>query len=314
MVINAVPFGPPDRENLAKFASQVNTAFLPRPQGSRTAIAVGSIQPQSGLPAAFAAFRAIHRRTGKNLAAICVSREAAPAADVYSAGLWAAIRAGWREGYTAATTIRVAAESLETAKEAVRQSAAFSTFSIDVSCLLQAAPAEDRGWIFDQFARPIDLAGTIYEFPAPEVQRLADRFGKALTATEQLHETIRQSRSALKAGRAFDLELALQGAGNVTTPQELVFCLHWLRARGHAPQLVAPNLGAADEPAANLEELAAIARHYQCRLNIRGRAEYGRDVLERIARATAGRVQYTVEGELADRPGSIDFIAGHLTG
>ena len=221
----------------------------------------------------------------------------------------------------------MAGESLETAKEAIRQSAAFSSFRIDASCLFQETadaaveekfeqlfPAADRGWVLDEFARPIDLAGTVYEFTAPEVQRLADRFGRALIATEQLHEAIRQSRSALKAGRAFDLELALEGAGNFTTPQELVFCLHWLRARGHSPQLAAPNLGAADEPAANLEELAAIARHYQCTLSIRGRAAYGPEVLERIARATAGRVHYTVEGELADRPGSIDFIAGHLVG
>jgi len=292
MVINAVPFGPSDRENLAKFAAQVNTAFLPRPQGSRTAIAVGSLQPQAGLPAAFAAFRAILKRTGKNLAATCVPPGAVAAADVYYAGLWAAIRAGWREGYSACARIDAAAEPLPP----------FSSFSIDAARDQPFTPEE------------VDLAGTMYEFSPDEIMRLTRRFGGGLKATGQLHETIRQSRSALKASRTFDLELALDGTDHFTTPKELLFCLHWLRARGHAAQLVAPNLGSADEPAGNFEELAAVARHYQCTLSIRGRAGYGPDVLERIARATAGRVHYTVAGELADRPGYIDFVAEHLVG
>lgn len=336
MVINAVLFGVSDRDNLAKFAAYVNTAFLPRPQGSRTAIAAGSVEPQAGLPAAFTAFRAILKRTGKNLAATCVPPGAVPAADVYSAGLWAAIRGGWREGYSASTTIHVAAESLESAKEEIRQSAAFSSFSVDAARLFeeQSDPrhpspwsraaveekfervfsAEERAWILDAFARPIDLAGTIYEFPEAEARRLAVRFGRGLKATGQLHENIRQSRSALKAGRTFDLELALEDSGNVTTPQELVFCLHWLRARGHSAQLAAPGLGHGDELAGNLEELSAVARHYQCTLSIRGRAGYGPDVLDRIARATAGRVHYKVAGELAERRGYIDFVAEHLVG
>jgi len=292
MVINAVPFGPSDRENLAKFAAQVNTAFLPRPQGSRTAIAVGSLQPQVGLPAAFAAFRAILKRTGKNLAATCVPPGEVSAADVYFAGLWAAIRAGWREGYSASARIDAVPESL----------AAFSSFSIE--------PARHVPFT----GQEIDLAGTMYEFSLDEIVQLATRFVGGLNATCQLHETIRQRRSALKASRPFDLELALDGSGQFTTPKELLFCLHWLRNRGHAAQLVAPHLGSADEPAANLDELAAVARHYQCTLSIRGRAGYGPEVLERIARATAGRVHYTIAGELAGRPEYIDFVAEHLVG
>ena len=283
IVVNAVPFGASDRENLAKFAAQIDHAFLPRPQGSRTAIAVGFVDPQAGLPAAFAAFRGILKRTGKNLAAICVPNEAA-GADIYHAGLWAAIRAGWREGYSATVSIPVAADSLETAREAIRQSAAFSTFRIDAALLFQ-----EHG-----------------DLPA--------RFEKALTATAQLHETIRQSRSALQTGRAFDLELALDGAPRSTTPQELDYCLQWLRACGHAPQLAAPNLGAGDEPAGDLEELAAAARQHQCVLSVRGRAAYGPHILERIARATAGRVHYTVESPLAGQPGYIDFLAAQLIG
>ena len=42
IVINSVPFGPCDHQNLEKFAAQIGAAFLPRPQGLRSAIAVSS--------------------------------------------------------------------------------------------------------------------------------------------------------------------------------------------------------------------------------------------------------------------------------
>jgi hypothetical protein len=129
MVINAIPFGPSQVDELEKFAGHINAAFLPRPQGTRTAIAA----PPS--PAAFDAFRTILKRTGKNLAAICVPAES-PIRDAYAAGLWAAIRAGWREGYTAGIEIPVGAESLDSAKDAIRQAAAFSAFTIDASSIV----------------------------------------------------------------------------------------------------------------------------------------------------------------------------------
>jgi hypothetical protein len=84
-VINASPFGPGDRENIELFSTKLETAFQPRLQGARAEVVI----PADG-PGAFDVFRAIHRRTGKNMAAIVGD---------YHAGVWAAIRAGWRQGY-----------------------------------------------------------------------------------------------------------------------------------------------------------------------------------------------------------------------
>src|SRR5205807_7421386 len=108
-------------------------------------------------------------------------------------------------------------------------------------------------------------------------------------------------------GRAFDLELSLEGASGCASARELIFCLHWLRGRGQAAQFVAPGRG-------DIEEMAAIARHYQCALSVTGCSADGREFLERIARATAGRLRYKLGGELASDPGHIDFIAEHLVG
>jgi hypothetical protein len=86
-VINASPFGPGDRENVELFSTKLETAFQPRPQGARAEV----VAPAG--PEAFDVFRAIHRRTGKNMAAI---------AGDYHTTVWAAIRAGWRQGYAGA--------------------------------------------------------------------------------------------------------------------------------------------------------------------------------------------------------------------
>ena len=119
------------------------------------AIAVGNRHPEISLPAAFEAFRAILRNTGVNMASTVqlsatremTTDEAIAARDgenptaaghtrvsirhLYHAGLWAAIRAGWREGYSAEAdhfivsgqTPRDIAKSVEAAKDAIRHAA-----------------------------------------------------------------------------------------------------------------------------------------------------------------------------------------------
>ena len=131
IVINAVPFGPSDCENLEKFVSQIGAAFLPRPQGLRPAIAVSG-----GLAAAFDAFRAILKRSGKNLAATAAN-PAASGRDFYYAGLCAAIRAGWREGYSAGIHVVVAGDNLDAARETIRNAAGFTRFATDTSSLFR---------------------------------------------------------------------------------------------------------------------------------------------------------------------------------
>jgi hypothetical protein len=85
LVINASPFGPADCGNIELFATRIESAFQPRQQGSRAEVVL-----PADCPGAFDVFRAVYKRTGKNMAAL---------AGDYHAGLWAAIRAGWRQGY-----------------------------------------------------------------------------------------------------------------------------------------------------------------------------------------------------------------------
>jgi len=317
IVVNAVPFGPSDCENLEKFVSGVGAAFLPRPQGLRPAIAVSS-----DLPAAFEAFRAILKRSGRNLAATAADRAAAASGrEFYYAGLWAAIRAGWREGYSAGVRLVAAGDNVEGARETIRKAAGFTRFSTDTSSLFRetgdGATVEDHAWTLDEFVRPFEIGDAVYEFTPPDVLRLAWKFGPALKANEQLHEWIRQARSAAKTGRSFDFEPSLKGAATPTTPQELVFWLHWLKARGHGAQLAAPNLGG-EGVTRHLKEFAAIARHYQCTLSICSGAGHSAEELEAIARSTVGRVNYRLSAELRLPPEDTDYaryivwLAEHL--
>jgi hypothetical protein len=91
MVINAIPFGPDDGDAVEAFAARINSAFYPQPQGAR-----GTITIEEDPQAAFRFFRAQQKRTGKNFAAL---------AGNYYAAMWAAIRGGWRAGYTAGIDI-----------------------------------------------------------------------------------------------------------------------------------------------------------------------------------------------------------------
>jgi hypothetical protein len=141
----------------------------------------------------------------------------------------------------------------------------------------------------------------------------------------------------VKAGRSFDFEPSLEGAATVTTPQELVFWLHWLKARGHGAQLAAPNLvpqpsdlflsasgRACPVPTPHtgrgerLKEFAAIARHFQCTLSICSGEGHSAEQLEAIARATVGRVNYRLSPELRLPPEDSDYsryivwLADHL--
>jgi hypothetical protein len=396
IVVNATPFGPTDRANVLKFATQINKDFLPRPQGAQSAIAVGNRHPEISLPAAFDAFRAILKRTGRNFAStvqLSATREmateaaiagrdgedpAAPGhtrvsiAHLYHAGLWAAIRSGWREGYNAeADHIIVTgsnpeeiAASLGGAKEAIRQAAGFTKFTTDTSRLLaleadlrhptpwsDARVAEEfdvrfdeteRAWILEEFARPFTVGSLAFEWTRPEVMRLAVKFGASLQLNEQLYDFILGVRAGQKGSRSFDFEPAIDEAATLTTPRELIFYMHWLKARGRAAQLLPPNLGFqkrqaypvtmetsardgvglreyaarqmwpelververefAGDPLAELtqriRDLAAVALHYQGTLSIHSGSGKQVEVLEAVGRATAGRVNYKVSGEL----------------
>ena len=229
IVVNAIPFGSKDWENVGRYATQVDTAFLPRPQGVRPAIAVGNRHPEISLPAAFESFRAIFKKTGVNMAStvqLSATREmttddALAARDgenptaaghtrvsirhLYHAGVWAAIRAGWREGYNAeADHFRVSgatpdeiARSVESAKEAIHQGAGYTKFTTDASRLFileadtrhpqgwsnsvveekfnELFTAEERKWIATEFSRRFSTGVQSYQLSAAEIRATATR-------------------------------------------------------------------------------------------------------------------------------------------
>lgn len=287
------PFASTDRESICWFAEKVNRAFLPRPQRALAAIAVGNRHPEISLPAAFQAFREIHAKRGLNLASTVqlsatremTTDEAIAARDgenpttaghtrvsirhLYHAGLWAAIRTGWREGYNAeadhfivtGSNANEIARSVEAAKEAIRHAAGYTKFTTDSSRLfiLEADTrhpaawsdslvaekfdaifsAEERAWILGEFVRGFALENASYDFSRAEVLRLAVKFGESLKLNEELFDFIRHEKS----GEPFDFEPSIDEAETLTTPKELFFYMHWLKLRGRPAQLVPPNLG-----------------------------------------------------------------------
>ncbi|MBI3683951.1 MAG: hypothetical protein HY235_26555 [Acidobacteria bacterium] len=396
VVVNAIPFSSHDGPAIRTFVEQVDRVFLPRPQGALPAIAVGNRHPEISLPAAFAAFRAIHKKTGVNLAStvqlsatremstdkVVASRDGEnPAAightrvsirHLYETGLWAAIRAGWREGYNAeadhfiisGSTEDEIAQSVEFTKESIHQAAGYTKFTTDTSRLfdLEADPRhpqpwsdaeidqrfrqiltpEEAAWTLDEFSRPVSTGEAVYEFTQAEVMRLAVKFCRSLKLNEELYDFIRQVKLHSGPGRSFDFEPSIDEAETLTTPKELLFYMHWLKARGRPAQLVPPNLGfkkrqaypvaietspdtgvglrdyvwhkmwpellprvlsefggrPLDEFRARVSELAAVARYFNGTLSIHSGSGKQAEVLEQIGRATGGRWNYKISGEL----------------
>lgn len=392
IAVHAIAFSSRDWESIDAYVAQTGGAFLPRPQGSLPAIATGNRHPEISLPAAFDAFRRIYQATGVNMAStvqlsgtremttddVIAARDGEiPTAvghtrvsirHLYHAGLWAAVRAGWREGYTAeADHIIITgaggaelARSLETGKEAIRHAAGFTKFTTDTSRMFeleadtrhprawtdaevearfeQALPAEIRAWVLDEFARPFETSERTYRLSRMEIIRLAAKFGRSLLLNEELYDYIR----VVRQGRAFDFEPSIDEAETLTTPEEMIFFMHWLKCRARPAQLVPPNLGfkkrqaypesiatteaqgvgLADyaahkmwpelvgrvqrdyqglplaELGARVRELAAVARLFEGTLSIHSGSGKQAAVLNEIGRATGGRVNYKISGEL----------------
>jgi hypothetical protein len=257
------------------------------------AVAVGNRHPEVSLPAAFEAFRQIQAKTGVNMAStvqLSATREMTtdeviaardgenPTAaghtrisirHLYHAGLWAAIRSGWRDGYNAEADHFIVtgsnasgiATSVEAAKEAIRHAAGYTKFTTDTSRLFileadtrhpnawsdsQVAEkydsifsADERAWIGREFVKRVAVENATYDFTRAEVTRLAVKFGESLKLNEELFDFIRQE----KGGAPFDFEPSIDEAETLTTPRELFFYMHWLKQRGRPAQLVPPNLG-----------------------------------------------------------------------
>jgi hypothetical protein len=124
-VVNAIPFGPGDREHIERFATQVDAALLPRPQGSRASITI-----RSEYARAFDFFRATYKRRGRSVAAV---------AGDYHECVWAAIRAGWRQEYSV-----VAEVSQDRTCEAARETLAYTRFAVAAADIRQAAQEHEE--------------------------------------------------------------------------------------------------------------------------------------------------------------------------
>ncbi|MGA3324194.1 MAG: tagaturonate epimerase family protein [Terriglobia bacterium] len=305
--LQAYSFASRDHDAIGVFARDVAPVFLPRPQRALPAIATGNRHPEISLPAAFAAFRTIQEKFGANWAStvqlsatremttddalaarsgedpVAVGHTRVSIRHLYHAGLWAAIRAGWRAGYTAeadhfivsGSTEAEIARSVEMVKEAIRHAAGYTKFTTDTSRLFelesdlrhpqawsasaveerfhQIFSAEEARWVLAEFDRPFQIdigapkgglqTSVGHGFNREDIMRLAVKFGRSLKLNEELYDSIRAAKAATGAGSDFDFEPSLDEAETLTTPKELLFYMHWLKARGRPAQLVPPNLG-----------------------------------------------------------------------
>lgn len=295
--VYAIPFRATDYANLAYFAKQVAPEFLPRPQGSQPAIACGNRHPEISLPAAFAAFQSILDRTGRNVAStvqLSATREMTtgdviaardgeePTAightrvsikHLFHAGLWAAVRAGFRAGYNAeADHFIISGHSeaeieaaLARSETAIADAAGYTKFTTDTSRMFDLRAdtrhpepytdleveqrfqklfsSADQQWIHEQFEAPFVVEDRSYSFSAGEIRRHAVKFGPSIQLNERLYDKIRIAKQAAGFAPDFDFEPSVDEADTLTTAHELIFYMHWLKANGRPATLVPPNLG-----------------------------------------------------------------------
>ncbi len=98
IVLNAIAFAPADTQAVSTFATAITTAFLPRAHGAVPLIWVDTGGDPAAACEALNAFRSLQRATGLNVAGLRLSS----AALEFWPLVWAAVRAGYREGYSLA--------------------------------------------------------------------------------------------------------------------------------------------------------------------------------------------------------------------
>ncbi len=353
--VDVSPFASTDREAIRDFAERIDRSFLPRPQKDQPAVAVGNRHPEISLPAAFDAFGRIVRSKGVNMAStvqLSATREmttddrlAARSGEnpteightrvsiehLYHAGLWAAIRAGWRAGYNAeadhfiisgATEAEIA-RSIDQTKQAIHAAAGYTKFTTDTSRLfrLEADPRhpqawgeaqveqeferllspEERSWVMGEFGRSFSINGRSYSFDPSEIRRLAVKFSQSLQLNEDLYDYIQKVKRESGRRVELDFEPSIDEAETLTTARELIFYMHWLAARGRRAPLVPPNLGFKKRQAYP-ETAAALADYVAHKM--------WPELLPRVEREFGGRPV----DELGDRVRELADVARHFDG
>ena len=305
IVVNAVPFGPEDTEAVRTFGEQVDRGFLPRPQGHLPSISVAIEDPVRDLPEAFEAYAAVVEEFRTNLAApIRVENSAQTLEAAYVAVLWAAIRAGWREGYTIEAAFTVLGKddaSVDQARQFIRLASAYTKFSLDVTALIErdtATPfdhlfdAVERSWIMEEFSREFPVSGGgPMRFSAVEIQTLATKFAPLLSVTEKLYDEIRREKARSITGRTFDLELRLGSEEAGIEPRELLFVMHWLKTQRRAVQLIAPYMGG-PRVVEQAAQFAPVARYFQATLTFSAPEDLQPEAKEQIARSCGGKLNW----------------------
>ena len=206
IVASVVPFGPDDAVHIRTFADEVDRAFLPRPQGTSPSMAAyANDQP-------FTEFRHIHKAGGLNWAATWGSRDAA---------IWAAIRAGWREGYSAESE-PLPADAVEAAEAAILLEPGYTKFVMEAGALANdpSACAEAIGGLCD---------------------------------------FVQKARAPQPSWRRFDLEISLARSADPTSASAIDSLLSELKEQGRMVQSVAPRLGGGSGSIEEVN--AAIKRH-----------------------------------------------------
>ena len=305
IVVNAIPFGPENIQTVRLFAEQVDRGFLPRPQGILSSISIVVEDATVDLPAAFEAYEMAHQELRMNLAAPIRVDAPEQFEASYAAGLWGAIRCGWREGYTIEAALEVTGNdeaSMEKVKQSIRLAAIYTKFSLDVTSLVNDGSegqfeilfdAVERSWILEEFARefPVGAGVGVVRFTQEEIQVSAVRFAKLLSTTEKLYDEIRREKARSATGRTFDFELKL-GSGNVSvSPRDMVFILHWLKSQRRAVQFISPHASEGTY-LASVAEFAAVARHFQATLTVTPGDDQEPEFVEQVARACGGRVNW----------------------
>ncbi len=283
VVVNAANFGPADTAAIDTFATQVDRAFLPRPQGSAPSITVVSIDPERELSVAFEGFRLAQRSAGLNLASI-----AAPpglALRTLPAAVWSAIRAGWRDGYNVeAEPLALDRSDLD---DAVHDQAAFTRFRAALTENAGEPPADALDGVLEEFGRRFTIATSVCQFEPVELQALHARYAASLAAAEKLFDSVRRHRIAAGYVRAFDFEIVMPPADW----RAVLFCLHWLKTRGRPATLIAVPLPSIEEAT----QLGAVARHFGVTLSFDAAAV---SQLKHPSRWAGGRWNCRLEGEI----------------
>ena len=89
--------------------------------------------------------------------------------------------------------------------------------------------AEWRG-IFVALATPFNRDAA--DIDEATLRRLAVKFGRSLKVNEELYDYIAKVKAWQASWKHFDFEPSLDEAETLTTPDELRFYMHWLKARG----------------------------------------------------------------------------------